>query len=70
MDILVVNNTSIPRHRRSREIRKYLRGVKVPIDLIVYTQEEIDDWKDQKHAFINKILEKGQELYGEKGWIN
>lgn len=26
LDILVVNNTSIPRHRRSREIRKYLRG--------------------------------------------
>lgn len=70
LDILVVKNTSIPRHRRSREIRKYLRGVKVPIDLIVYTQEEIDDWKDEKHAFINKILEKGQELYGEKGWIN
>ncbi|MGV8146820.1 MAG: nucleotidyltransferase domain-containing protein [Alkaliphilus sp.] len=70
LDILVVKNTSIPRHKRAREIRKYLRGIKVPIDLLVYTQEEIDDWKDEKHAFINKTLEMGEELYGEKGRIN
>ncbi len=70
LDILVVKNTSIPRHKRAREIRKYLRGIKVPIDLLVYTQKEIDDWKDEKHAFINKILEKGEELYGEKSRIN
>lgn len=48
MDILVVKDMDLPRYKRSREIRKYLRGVKVPVDLHVYTQKEIDEWKGNK----------------------
>ncbi len=57
LDILVVKDMDIPRYKRSRKIRKYLRGVKVPIDLLVYSQKEIDEWKDNEHAFISKALE-------------
>ncbi len=64
LDILVVKDMDIPRYKRSREIRKYLRGIKVPIDLLVYSQDEIDEWKNNKHAFINKALKNGKVLYG------
>lgn len=64
LDILVVKETNIPRHRRVKEVKKYLRGIKVPVDLIVYTQEEIDEWKGVKTAFINHVVEKGKVLYG------
>lgn len=63
LDILVVKDMNIPRYKRSREIRKHLRGIKVPVDLVVYTQEEINKWKNNKHAFISKILENGEVLY-------
>lgn len=66
VDILVVKTMDIPRHKRTREIRKYLRGMKVPIDLLVYSQEEIDEWKGNRHAFINKALENGKVLYGQE----
>jgi predicted nucleotidyltransferase len=66
LDILVVKEMDIPRYKRAREIRKYLRGVKVPIDLLVYSQDEIDEWKNNKHAFINKALEDGRVLYRQE----
>jgi len=64
IDILVVKNMDIPRYKRSRKIRKYLRGLKVPIDIVVYSQDEIEEWKDTKHAFINEVMEQGELLYG------
>lgn len=64
IDILVIKNMDIPRHKRSREIKKYLRGLKIPIDIIVYSQDEIEEWKDTKHAFINEVMEQGKVLYG------
>src|SRR5690554_3483566 len=66
LDILVVKEMDIPRYKRSRQIRKYLRGIKVPIDLLVYSQNEIDEWKDTKHSFISKVLENGRVLYGQE----
>jgi len=66
LDIIVVKEMNIPRHKRSREIKKYLRGVKVPIDLIVYSQDEIDEWKDNEHSFISKALKSGRVLYGRE----
>ena len=42
LDILVIKNMSQKRALRGREIRKYLRGTKIPIDLLVYTPQEIE----------------------------
>ena len=64
IDLLIVKDTDEPRFKRDRKIRKYLRGMKIPIDLIIYTEQEIEEWKHTKAAFINHILEKGKVLYG------
>ena len=64
LDILVVKDTDIPAFKRGMEVRKFLRGMKIPIDVVIYTQKEIDEWKDTKAAFISHIVEKGKVLYG------
>lgn len=64
LDILIVKNTDIPASKRGMEVRKFLRGMKIPIDVIIYTQKEIDEWKDTKAAFINHIFNNGKVLYG------
>ncbi len=63
LDLLLVKDSNIPRYRRGREVRKFLRGLKVPIDLIVYTNEEIQKWSNVKTAFITNIIKKGKILY-------
>ncbi len=66
IDLLIIKNTELPFNKRAHEIRKSLRGIGVPIDLIVYTPEEIEKWKDTKHSFIKEVQEKGEVLYEDK----
>ena len=67
LDLIVIKETDLPRYKRAREIRKYLWGITdVPKDILVYTQAEIDDWKNVEEAFITKAIKKGKILYENK----
>ncbi len=62
--LVVVENSQQPRYKRARDIRKYLWGIaEVPKDILVYTQEEINEWKEVEEAFITSIIKKGRVLY-------
>ncbi len=64
LDLLVVRSSNLPRYKRAREIRKYLWEITdVPKDIIVYTPEEIEDWRGVEEAFITNIMKKGKILY-------
>ncbi len=64
IDLLVIKESSLPRHQRSKEVRRILRGMKVAVDIIVYTPEEVEKWKGIDTAFITGVLKKGRVLYG------
>jgi len=70
LDILIVKEMRMPRYKRSREVKKHLRGMKIPIDVIVYTKKEIKKWEGTKTAFINQVIKQGKVLYGQTQWIN
>ena len=62
-DLLVVENSSVPRHRRAAPYRRVLKDLGHPKDILVWTQNEIDDWKNVPNAFITTALREGQVLY-------
>jgi len=64
VDILIIKDTNADKFNYAREIRRYLRGVKIPIDIIVCTKKEVEEWKHTKSAFITQIIESGKVLYG------
>jgi predicted nucleotidyltransferase len=64
LDLLIIKESALPRYKRGREIRRHLRGLKVAVDLIVYTRQEIEKWKDLNTAFITTVMNKGKVLYG------
>jgi predicted nucleotidyltransferase len=65
--LVVVKNSDLPRHKRAREIRKHLWGlVSTPKDILVYIEQEIEEWKNVKEAFITSIEERGTVLYENK----
>jgi len=71
LDLLIVKNSNLPRYKRAREIRKYLWEISdTPKDIIVYTQEEIDDWIEVEEAFITNIVKEGKVLYENKSGLN
>ncbi|NOY57818.1 MAG: nucleotidyltransferase domain-containing protein [Calditrichaeota bacterium] len=63
LDLLIIKHSDIPRYKRALPIRKHLRGMKIPIDILVYTQQEIEKWKSVNTAFITQIIEQGRILY-------
>jgi predicted nucleotidyltransferase len=65
--LVVVKKSNLPRHKRAREIRKQLWGLTdTPKDILVYTEDEINEWKDVEQAFITKVMNKGRILYENK----
>ena len=65
--LVVVESSKQPRYRRAREIRKHLWGItEAPKDILVYTQEEIDEWEKVEDAFITSVMKSGKVLYESK----
>jgi predicted nucleotidyltransferase len=64
LDLLVIMPSDEPMHKRVLPIRKLLRDFRVPKDIIVYTPQEVHDWKDVSNAFITSIMRKGKVIYG------
>jgi predicted nucleotidyltransferase len=64
LDLLIIKDTELPRRKRGREVRKHLRGMKIAIDLLVYTKQEVEEWRDVNTAFITTVMGKGKVLHG------
>lgn len=65
--LVVVKKSDLPRHKRAREIRKRLWGlIDTPKDILVYTEDEIEEWKEVEQAFITKVMNHGRVLYENK----
>jgi predicted nucleotidyltransferase len=64
LDLLVILLTKEPMHKRVTKIRKLLRDIHVPKEIIVYAPEEVEKWKNASAAFITSIMKKGKVIYG------
>lgn len=65
--LIVIKSSDKSRRQRNGEVRKHLWGMlSVPKDILVYTEAEIDAWKNVELAFITSVVKSGRVLY-EKG---
>ncbi len=64
LDLLVIMPSNEPMHKRVLQIRKLLSDFRIPKDIIVYTPEEVEIWKDASAAFITSIIRTGKVIYG------
>lgn len=64
LDLFVVMNSRIARpDERAMQIEAMLDEFDCPLDLIVYTPEEVINCLRKKNPFIRDILERGRVLY-------
>ncbi|MFA5328404.1 MAG: nucleotidyltransferase domain-containing protein [Prolixibacteraceae bacterium] len=66
IDLLVVKETLEPRYKRSIEIQRLLIGTKLPVDIVVYTNDEFENEKLNKYSFINSAIQGAQLMYERK----
>jgi predicted nucleotidyltransferase len=63
LDLLVVEESDIPRYKRSPRYYKALMGVFPTKDITVWTPSEIQEWSAVPNAFITTALREGKVLY-------
>lgn len=66
VDLFIIKETSDRRIDRERAVRKIIFGVEAPLDILVYTPEEIKRRLAFEDPFISEILTKGKIIYEAK----
>ncbi len=65
LDILLIENSSLPRYKRAAPYRRALKGVFPAKDIVVWTPDEASEWSQVPNAFITTALNTGRVLYEE-----
>ncbi|HBX49571.1 MAG: hypothetical protein A2275_17905 [Bacteroidetes bacterium RIFOXYA12_FULL_35_11] len=63
IDLLIIKDSDQPIQYRDFEIRKYLIGSAIPMDILVYTKAEYEQEKTDKYSFISSTLKTSKVLY-------
>lgn len=63
LDVLIVEESRLPRYKRSARYRRALCGLFPAKDIVVWTPAEIEEWRAVPNAFITEIVATGQVLY-------
>ena len=63
VDLLVIADSDLPRYKRSRDIYKNMSSHRLPVDIIVYTPDEVAEGALTPLSFISQILQSGETVY-------
>ncbi|EKE22232.1 MAG: DNA polymerase beta subunit [uncultured bacterium] len=65
VDLFIIQKSDEPRRQRQVDLRRKLWGSGVPMDLLVYTQEELDYRLELEDFFFEKIINEGKVIYAK-----
>jgi predicted nucleotidyltransferase len=63
LDLLIIQRTDLPRKERRLPILKMLRDMKIAMDILIYTPNEVEYWKDTPAAFVTQIINDVKVIY-------
>jgi len=63
IDLLVIEESNLPRYKRAGRYRKAVIGLFPPKDIVVWTPEDVEEWRFVSNAFISRALQEGRVLY-------
>jgi len=66
LDLFVIMESDLRRDERARRISKLFSNRTFPLDIIVYTSEEVELSLSRGNPFTKEILTKGEILYEQK----
>lgn len=63
VDFLVIQETDLPRPKRSTPLYSLLRTYPCSKDIVVYTPQEVEDDRGLPHSLVTTALREGEVLY-------
>jgi predicted nucleotidyltransferase len=63
LDVFVVTETDLPMARRTDDLEPMLCTVLIPVDLHVYTPQEVEEYAREEFSFVSNVLRWGETIY-------
>jgi predicted nucleotidyltransferase len=68
LDLVVVDSEPFgPAHGRAGEIAQIeqaLSGIPIATDILLYSQDELDKWRDSSSHILSRAIRQGRVIYG------
>ena len=62
-DLLLIEPSDLPRYKRAARYRRALVGLAPAKDILVWTPEEVAEWRDVPNVFITSVVREGIVLH-------
>jgi predicted nucleotidyltransferase len=69
LDVLVVMETDLPVIKRATQLRSMFARTIIPVDVHVYTREELDAYGGTPFTFLHSVLTTGRVAYRSEGAV-
>jgi len=63
LDIFIVKETVFPMDKRRDEITHLISNSLTPIDVHIYTPEEVEEYSKEPFSFVNSVLKTGEIVF-------
>lgn len=63
LDLLIIMDSDKPRYQRSCAVRALFWPPKAPMDVLVFTPDEVERWNGTPNHIVTEVLAKGKVLY-------
>jgi predicted nucleotidyltransferase len=64
LDLFVIKETHLPMSHRADDLLPILSSVLIPVDVHVYTPEEVEEYGKEPFSFVNRVLTTGKTVFG------
>ena len=66
VDLIIVKESNLPKHKRGTEIRRLFYGLSVAMALKIYTPREFDRELQNQYSFLSSAMKNSTTLYERK----
>ena len=66
LDFILIKDTSTPRNKRGKEVRRLFYGLPIPMDFKIYTTSEFNAELMNQYSFLSSAIKDSKVLYERK----
>ena len=59
----MIAHSTQPRYRRAAPLYGVLSDILVPMNILVYSLDEVQEWSEVRQAFVTTAIREGKVLY-------
>jgi predicted nucleotidyltransferase len=63
LDLLVIQETELPMAMRADDLKPMLSSSLIPVDVHVYTPEEVEEFGKEPFSFLQSVLKSGRTVF-------